>query len=75
MTFRPFHLPLAVLLVGLAGCAADTELAATSTCHTSDGQFVAAPGCSIRYSSSRTVTTTTTTVTTTETDAPKPDKP
>ncbi len=75
MTLRPPYLPLALLLVGLTGCAADSELTAASTCHTRDGQFVGQPGCTISYSSSRTVTTTTTTVTTTETDAPKADKP
>lgn len=72
MTLRPLHLPLALLLVGLAGCAADAELTAASTCHTRDGQFVGQPGCTISYASSRTVTTTTTTTTTTETAPPAP---
>ena len=55
----------AVLLLGLAGCAAGDPITATSNCHTSDGQFVNAPGCTISYSTSRTVTTSTTTTTTT----------
>jgi hypothetical protein len=65
MTARRTALLLTPALLALAGCVADQEITAASTCHTSSGQFVAAPGCTISYSSSRTVTTSTTTTTTT----------
>lgn len=75
MTLRPLPVFVAIGLLALAGCAAGDELTAASTCHTSDGQFVAAPGCTISYSSSRTVTTSTTTTTTTVgTNAPAPSE-
>ena len=61
---RPALLTTLVLL-GLAGCAAGDPITATSNCHTSDGQFVNAPGCTISYSTSRSVTTSTTTTTVT----------
>lgn len=61
-------------LAALAGCAGSPDpIDARSTCHTSDGQFVASPGCTISYSTSRTVTTSTTTTTTVETTPPPED--
>ena len=62
IALRPALLTTLVLL-GLAGCAAGEPITAASNCHTSDGQFVNAPGCTISYSTSRTVTTSTTTTT------------
>lgn len=56
---------IALVLLGLAGCAAGEPITAASSCHTRDGQFVNAPGCTISYSTSRTVTTSTTTTTVT----------
>ena len=71
MTDRASLLIVAAAL-SLGGCSAmDGPVDARSNCHTSDGQFVGGPGCTITYSTSRTVSTTTTTVTTT---SPAPDK-
>ncbi|WP_439472035.1 hypothetical protein [Brevundimonas sp.] len=69
MTLRRPALLLAAALLGLGGCMSGEPITTTSTCHTSDGQFVNAPGCTISYSTSRTVTTTTTTTTTTQAPA------
>jgi hypothetical protein len=66
-------LPLVMALV--AGCTNLGPVESRSNCHTSDGQLVATPGCTVSYSASRTVTSTTTTTTTTTTDgtpAPTP---
>lgn len=75
MTAHRSSLLLAALL-GLGACASDHEMTAASNCHTSDGQFVNAPNCTISYGWSQTTTktTTTTTVVTEETNAP-PAKP
>lgn len=76
MTLRPVPVLLMTGLLALAGCATGDEMTATSNCHTSDGQFVASPGCTISYSSSRTVTTTTTTTTVeTSPSAPSQETP
>lgn len=69
MTARRPALPIAAAVLGLGGCMGGEPITASSNCHTSDGQFVNAPGCTISYSTSRTVTTTTSTTTTT-TSAP-----
>lgn len=69
MTARRPALLIAAALLGLGGCMTGEPITATSTCHTSDGQFVNAPGCTISYSTSRTVMTSTTTTTTTTTPA------
>jgi hypothetical protein len=72
MTLRRPALLLAAAVFGLAGCMGGGPITASSTCHTSDGQFVNAPGCTISYSTSRTVTTTTTTTTTTTAPSAEP---
>ena len=74
MTVRRSALFLAVALFGLGGCMSGEPITASSTCHTSDGQFVNTPNCTISYGWSQTTTTTTTTVVTSETNAP-PIKP
>lgn len=76
MNVRLLALPT-LALVSLTGCASLDEMASNaemrSNCHTSDGQFVGAPGCTITLSSSRTAVTTTTTVETTTTPPPAPE--
>jgi hypothetical protein len=60
-------------LSGPAGCAGadaaldqmDAQIETRSTCHTSTGQWIGGPSCTISHSVSRTTSTTTTTVTTT----------
>lgn len=77
MTLKRPALLLAAALLGLGGCMTGEPITATSNCHTSDGQFVNAPGCTISYGWSQTTTTattTTTTVVTEETNTP-PAKP
>ena len=74
MTLKRPALLIAATLLGLGGCMTGEPITATSNCHTSDGQFVNAPGCTISYGWSQTTTTTTTTVVTEETNAP-PAKP
>ncbi|MFC7378651.1 hypothetical protein [Brevundimonas sp. GCM10030266] len=71
MTVRKLALIALPALALLGACASDHELTATSNCHTSDGQYVNAPNCTIRYGWSQTTTTsTTTTVVTEETNVP-----
>lgn len=58
--------PAASLVLG--GCMSGTApstMQAQSTCHTSRGDFVPTPGCTVSYSVSQTSTTVTTTTTTT----------
>lgn len=79
MTLKLPGLTALALILSTTACTSMEPIESRSTCHTSDGQFVNAPGCTISYSSSR--TTTTTTVTTVETNAPaagdesKPETP
>lgn len=78
----PRHLAVLTALLGLPGCAAVGSLdrladqaETRSTCHTSTGEWVGGPSCTIEWSATRTTSTTTTTVVTTTTPpaAPVPD--
>jgi len=66
------------ILAGLGGCAAADSLdrlagqaETRSTCHTSTGEWVGAPSCSIEWSATKTTSTTTTTTTVTTTASPQ----
>ena len=69
-------------LFALPGCAAVASLDRAadraqyrSNCHTSTGEWVGGPSCTIEWSSSETVSTTTTTTVVTTTPAPAPAEP
>ncbi|MBJ7446631.1 MAG: hypothetical protein JHC81_03770 [Brevundimonas sp.] len=67
--------PAASLVLG--GCmsgAAPTTMQAQSTCHTSRGDFVPTPGCTVSYSVGQSSTTVTTTTTTTSSSGEKDDE-
>lgn len=65
-------------LIAVTGCAGaddaldrlDARIESGSTCHTSTGQWIGGPSCTISHSISRTTSTTTTTVTTTPAATP-----
>ena len=72
------HRPMLAVtaLAGLAGCASygtsldrlARQVEARSNCHTSAGEYVQTPGCTVSYSVASSKTTTTTTTTTTAAD-------
>ena len=74
------RLLITTALFTLAGCAGversldglASRVDARSNCHTSTGDWVGGPGCSVSYAVSSTSSTTTTVVTTTTTPAPPP---
>ncbi len=76
----PRNLAVLTALIGLPGCAAVGSLdrmadqaETRSTCHTSTGEWVGGPSCTIEWSAmSTTSTTTTTTVVTTTAPPPAP---
>ena len=70
------RLLIPVALMSLAGCAAVDSLdrladqvETRSNCHTSSGEWVGGPSCSLEWSATKTTSTTTTTVVTTTTPA------
>ena len=76
-TCRPLTALAALIL--LAGCAAGESLdqmadqgELRSNCHTSKGEWVGRPSCSMEWSVSKTTSTTTTVVTATTTDPAAP---
>ncbi len=67
--------PAALLILG--GCmsaATPSTMQAQSTCHTSRGDFVPTPGCTVSYSVNQSSTTVTTTTTTTTSSSPPVDE-
>ncbi len=67
--------PAASLVLG--GCMSGTApstMQAQSTCHTSQGDFVPTPGCTVSYSVNQSSTTVTTTTTTTTSPSPRVDE-
>ena len=77
MSIRPHALAAVAALFALSGCAGAeasldrmaSQVDARSNCHTTSGQWVGGPGCTVSYSVSSS-STTTTVVTTTTTSAP-----